>query len=269
MNKNCVRSDIVKLLREHERFTQTRFSEKARLSQKTISNIEKGHENQQMHSINEHTIKQLEKTLKVSREVLSGKKPVPDRQEARDVPLKLTALTELNYDLVCRYYSISRQDIFDIAPLLFFLAAEQCLDMEWEAITSGQYEDDLEYREQRAIAHSERNILNGIMSLHDVSPLVSFLEKEAVKPRYKAQMKHPNWEDLSYPFPGESFLDNYLVCKDLLKEITLGSAKAEKALREGAVRLADIPENLFKAEKASERVQWIEEKARQQEAAES
>ena len=195
-------------------------------------------------------MKQLEKTLKVSREVLSGEAPVPDRQEARDVPLKLTALTELNYDLVCRYYGISRQDIFDIAPLLFFLAAEQCLDMEWEAIQSSwsfnKEFDEIEDLAERAYAHSEKNILGGLMVLDVNMPLANFLEKEVYKPRYKTQLELPNiyvnWREDHIPSMwSDSFFYNHLVCKDLLKETTLGSAKAEKALREGIVKLANIP----------------------------
>jgi transcriptional regulator with XRE-family HTH domain len=59
-------------------------------------------------------------------------------------------------------------------------------------------------------------------------------------------------------FPGDRIPINS-VCNEDLKKITLGSGNALLALSTGAVRIKDIPEELWEPRRAGDRVAWLED----------
>ncbi len=55
-------------------------------------------------------------------------------------------------------------------------------------------------------------------------------------------------------------MPQYIICKDDLEKITLGSNKALLALTSGAASIKDIPEKLWEPRRAGDRVAWLEDK---------
>ena len=83
MNKFKIRSDILKQLREKLNLTQAQLGDKARVSQKTISNLETGHENKKIHTANMRTTNFLAKTLMSEKSELSGENQSPKNQKVK------------------------------------------------------------------------------------------------------------------------------------------------------------------------------------------
>jgi transcriptional regulator with XRE-family HTH domain len=65
-----------------------------------------------------------------------------------------------------------------------------------------------------------------------------------------------------YGYSYSEWIPDHRVCVDILKQITLGSSEAEKALEQGVVSISEIPPDLWEPRKAGERVVWLEEKYR-------
>ena len=283
MNKFKIRSDILKQLREKFNLTQAQLGEKARVSQKTISNLETGHENKKIHTANMRTTNFLAKTLMSEKSELSGEKPISKKPKSKEVSIRLSPKVELNYDLVAKNYGITKQDIFDVAPLLFFVAAERSLDkqisdleLELEKLRelAIQTENEVEQEtvddlESRYYAHANKDIFEkshiseiAMAGGFKNNPFTNFLGKEVSNPRFKSEIDFSDeygW--LFHGYVHYTFNDqipDYQVCKGLLSELTLNSKIAKNALQSGEIKITDIPNELFGDGKAMDRVNWIE-----------
>ena len=266
--KYILRSDVLRELREKNKFTIDRLSEIAGLSTKSISRYEHGHSEKKEYSVIDRTIKSLARALKEEPKVLSGKKPIQERPPNSKIPVELSPEVELNYDLVARKYGISRQDILDVAPLLFFMAAEKSLDNQIKEIEISDEPDDEELGEieQRMAAHANNDIFEA--SVDEISsfgpfknnPFTNYLKRKADKPRFKNQVEITNWEHDLHGYTNYSFsqfIPDYTVCTDILNEIILGNPRAKQALKNGSLNLNQIPEKLFEKENAIERAEFI------------
>lgn len=261
MSKNTIRSDILKKLREDLNLSQAKLAEMAHLGQKTISNLERGHENRVEHSANNRTTSRLEKILRTEKSVLSGEHPIPEKPKNKKTSISLSPKVQLNYDLVSKYYGITEQDILDVAPLLFFIAAERSLDKQLEDLkldaNNGNY-IDFDDIEERFRAYFSRDIFE---SDFENNPFTNFLENELSEPRFKSQTDYLNtFEQVFYGYVHYSFskqIPDYLVCKELFSELTLNSDIAKKALQDGIVRVTELPHELLDSQKGFERVNWI------------
>jgi transcriptional regulator with XRE-family HTH domain len=263
MSKITIRSDILKKLREDLNLSQAKLAEKAHLSQKTISNLERGYENRVEHSANNHTTSQLEKILRTEKSILSGEQPIPEKPKNKETSISLSPKVQLNYDLVSKYYGITEQDILDVAPLLFFIAAERSLDKQLEDLkldaNNGNYldSDDID---ERFHAYFSRDIFE--RDIFENNPFTNFLENELSEPRFKSQIEGFNTvEQVYYGYVHYLFskqIPDYLVCKELFSELTLNNDVAKKALQDGIVRVTELPHELLDTQKGFERVKWIE-----------
>jgi len=276
MKKQNIQSDILKSLREHMGLSQAKLAEMAKVSQKTISNLERGSEEKEMHSAISRITEQLARCLHTETSVLSGKKPIAQKKENKEVSINLSSKVELNFDLVAKYYGIDKQDILDVAPLLFFIAAEKSLDKQLDDLETELTQMDkenpdeelLQDLEDRFIAHSNRDIFEKFHISNTQmpggfknNPFTNFLGEEVSDPRYKSQIDFTDGYGwlfhgyISYTFSSQ--IPDYLVCKDLLRELTLNCDTAKSALLEGIVSINDIPEELLEPKKAQDRVSWI------------
>lgn len=272
MNRYKIRSDVIYQLRRKFNLTQEDLKKRTKLSKKTISNLEAGRDKQKINLVNKHTKDRLVSTLLVDETVLSGEQSIPERPASKSVSVELSPEVELNYDLVCRRYRISRQEIHNVAPLLFLLAAEKALDLQMESIEASLVEnisdEDFEQAQEKFEAHAKADIFNLTIPSNRLgpfteNPFADFLEKEILKPRYRSLVDFSDrYGRLFHGYTSYTFSDvipAYLVCKDLLDEVTLGSAIAKKALLDGKVKLDEIPDELLQPNKSSERIVWIEQ----------
>jgi transcriptional regulator with XRE-family HTH domain len=107
--------------RRKKGWTQVELSEatKPKIDISTISRIERGKPTR----VRGNTLNALAKALDVHPESLC-----PTAEAERDViKLRIESAARNALTLVARRYRISREHIVEIAPLLFFIAAEQCL----------------------------------------------------------------------------------------------------------------------------------------------
>ena len=283
MSRNIIRADRLRHSRKRHNLSQEQLRKVSKLSAKTISNLERGHQSQSRHFVNNHTLEHLRTALRTTTEILSGKDPLPEQKPMGHISEKLSSQVSLNYDLVCSYFEITRQEILDIAPLLFFIAAEKSRDFQITAIRqmikdgAEIYENnsDIEIDEhewddlvdKKVEAYQKKDLFETSITANEISaddnPFTNYLRNKVLKPRFKNQIALGNvdvclfGEFTTYSF--STVIPDYLVCTDLLEQITLGSEKARKSLLNGTVAISEIPRSLFGPKNSSERVQWLED----------
>jgi transcriptional regulator with XRE-family HTH domain len=107
--------------RKRKRWTQSQLSEatKPQINVSTISRIERG----KPYRVRESTLKQFAAALEVPpKDLCEGATSEPDLVK---VPMGVGARNALT--LVAKRYGVSRRTIIELAPLLFYIAAEQSL----------------------------------------------------------------------------------------------------------------------------------------------
>ena len=137
--------------RRKKGWTQVQLSEatKPRINISTISRIERGKPTR----VRAITLTALAKALDVHPESLC-----PTAEAERDVmKLRIESAARNALSLVALRYRISRENIIEIAPLLFFIAAEQCLQQRRERITELRASADTLFDLQRGIRHLPRH----------------------------------------------------------------------------------------------------------------
>lgn len=137
--------------RGKKKWTQVQLSDatKPKVDVSTISRIERGKSNR----VQSKTLTALAKALDVSPESLS-----PTAEAERDVmKLRIEVAARNALTLVARRYRVSRENIIEIAPLLFFIAAEQSLQERRKRITDVRASADALFDLQRNIRHLPRH----------------------------------------------------------------------------------------------------------------
>jgi transcriptional regulator with XRE-family HTH domain len=133
--------------RRKKGWTQVELSEvtKPKVDVSTISRIERGKPTR----VRANTLRALAKALDVQPESLC-----PAAEAERDVmKFRIEAAARNALTLVAHRYRISRESIIEIAPLLFFIAAEQSLKERQRRITDVCASADALFDLQRAIRH--------------------------------------------------------------------------------------------------------------------
>ena len=105
--------------RQRKRWTQIELSEATRIDVSTISRIERGNPTR----VRDRTLRALANALDVAPESLCQTPEV----ERNAMKLDLSNVARNAFTLVAARYDITEEDIAEVAPLLFFIAAEQCL----------------------------------------------------------------------------------------------------------------------------------------------
>jgi transcriptional regulator with XRE-family HTH domain len=133
--------------RRKKGWTQVELSEATRpkIDISTISRIERDKPTR----VRESTLKALTKALDVRPESLC-----PTAEAERDVmKLRVETASRNALTLVALRYRISRESIVEAAPLLFFIAAEQCLQERQKRIAEVRASADALFDLQRGIRH--------------------------------------------------------------------------------------------------------------------
>ncbi|MDD9982285.1 MAG: helix-turn-helix transcriptional regulator [Gammaproteobacteria bacterium] len=277
-------------LRTQRKLSREQLQQKSGVSARQIARFE--NEPESSARVRETTLTRLANALDIEMGVLTGKLPMPAaRPLAEDdeydtpsedgylrVRVNLLPSSQLAYELVERRYGVDRAAICNSGPLLFTLLAEASLAWrrkkldEIEAVArqledAGKSSRHLRFASAAADSlledeNSERYSIDN----HDVfgkdlppdaAPFADFLrefasefDKEVIEVRKALNV----WDEALENFP------RYRLCKDLIRQLTGGRLRAVLALRDGHVRLRDIPQELW-AEGATERsAQWLEEK---------
>jgi transcriptional regulator with XRE-family HTH domain len=133
--------------RRKKGWTQVELSEatKPKIDISTVSRIERGKSNR----VRAGTLRALAQALDVHPESLC-----PTVEAERDVmKLRIESAARNALTLVALRYRISRESIVEVAPLLFFIAAEQCLQERQKRIAEVRASADALFDLQRGICH--------------------------------------------------------------------------------------------------------------------
>ena len=282
-------------LRIRKGLSQPDLAKRARISARQLQRLEKSLEPSK--SVRETTLSNLAKNLDVKAEVLTGELPLPDdsngvsqrETERVQIGALIQAESRLAYDLVKLRYGIKTTEIINMAPLFFVLLAEGSLAWRREKLR----ELDEAIARMREIGKIHEKSIGHLSYAHcaDVAKEALGFEKESID---KADLFGEHLPDEAYDFgydpsrenPFADYmrwfadgLDNpdvvkvasgelklglegfpdYEICGEWLDKIAGDSQKARQALKNGTVRLSDIPEKLLVEDMRTERVKWLED----------
>jgi transcriptional regulator with XRE-family HTH domain len=294
MTMHQIKPDVLRKLREAQKMTLERLKDESGVPIGTINKIEKGKRSKVQH----HTIQRLAHALKVNVEVLEGS------SSADDSSLKKLNLSSLNkselsviiddrcrnaLQLVAWRYKISSEEILNLAPFLFFWAAEKSLKSRNEALD--QIED--KFREINSIRNSTLPHINVRIGQNMVSEEIISLETKSIEKRdlfgqiveeesddFAISIREDYDESEHNPFTGflkamanelpgraefewmySSGSPHYEICRDVALKLVGGDEEGAEALLSGRAPLHLLPKNLFSKDKAQERAEWAKAEA--------
>lgn len=259
--------------RKKKGWTQKELSDatKPKIDISTISRLERGKPT----NVRGNTLEQLSKALGASPESLCK---TADKE--RDViKLSIGPAARNALKLVADRYHINREYIVDVAPLLFFLVAEQSLhDRQQRADELQQAAETLfdlqctnrhlprKYPiDEDALATEKRSIqkrdLFGLAVTRNAGPLLNYADDEYDESEHNpfaaflskalstVRKTHENSEPVRF-HPGRC--PEYAICAEEAAAIVGGDAEAVKAILRGAAALHEMP----KDSPAEERAAW-------------
>ena len=286
-------------LRKKNEFSRPQLAKRSGISERTIQRLESKSESKQCQKTHEHTVNRLAKALGVRAGVLTGELPFRESgkepaygSERVQISAQIAPKVRLAYDLIKRRYGVSPAEIINMAPLFFALLAEgslawrreklkeveeaiyrlESIDGVWsfgfDNATSVVAYDGVSIEENsidKADLFGEHLFSSLTIDVsfdpYEDNPFASYLRKlkdeldiagvvdvDSGKLRFGVPLKFPDYD----------------ICRDELDRITNGSdfapALARMALKIGAARLSEIPEELMAEDASEKRAQWLEDK---------
>jgi transcriptional regulator with XRE-family HTH domain len=242
--------------RRKKRWTQVELSEATKNDVSTISRIERGKPTR----VRVRTLKVLAKALDVAPENLCRTREV----ERSVMDLGITNWARNAFILVAVRYGITEENIVEVAPLLFFIAAEQCLQERRKRIAelrasadalirlkSGiphlplnmSIQEDAASREEESITARDLfgNEVVGKVGLDGYehakqNPFVMFLRDNLAKASNSLALAESlEWDPKGWP--------DYNICIDEAAAIVGNDPGAMKAIWDGYVALHEMPED--------------------------
>lgn len=256
--------------RRKKGWTQEELSEatKPQIVVSTISRIERGKPTR----VRANTLKALAKALDVGPESLC----VAPEAEREVMKIRIETAARNALALVARRYGIRREGIVQIAPLLFFIAAEQCLQEYQRRIAEVRAAQDtladlyhgislkpLLPLDSSAAESAERSIeardLFGQKIIEDGfvdgftpdyegkhNPFVTFLRDSLARVSSSPEAaKSVRWNPVLWP--------SYEICIEEAGSIVGGDARAARAIVCGAAALHDMPKG-----SPEQRAEWAQ-----------
>jgi len=130
----------LKRIRKDRHLTQEQLAEKSGVDKGTISRWEKLHGDR---AVRELTVQSLCKALQVEAAALVGDPPPPDRDQIPQTGLskgqvnfRMNDIARNALALVTARYGVTRDQVVSVAPLLFFVVAEQSLKERGRRLTA-------------------------------------------------------------------------------------------------------------------------------------
>ena len=260
-------------LRTRAGLSQKVLASKVIVHPATISRWERG----EIDKVRHDTFGRLQKALSATELDLCGQGPLSERGQAPREPEK--GQMNLTIDDACRNaltlvaqrYGVTRQTIVETAPLLFFLAAEQCLKerqarleqlrktfdvlfetrirhlpvfwpVDPEALTSEQLSIDAQDLNGRMVA---KPIEDPDWNEWEGNPFAEFLSKALTQASGSDQ--RVLWSADGSPY--------YFICRDEAAAIVGGDVKATEAILHGRAALHEMPPEVRKSSPA-DRAEW-------------
>lgn len=132
--------DVLKRLRKAKGWSLDQLAENAKINKQTLHRLEKGKHG----SSREDTIRKLARVYGVSEAVLTGEEKLPDTPDNAPpflmsklaFPISTTAQNALF--LVAQRYHVAHSDIVELAPFLFYWAAEASLQRRREHLRQAE-----------------------------------------------------------------------------------------------------------------------------------
>ena len=274
----------LKQIRESHGISQQRLAVKAGLNKQTVYRLERGGR-----PTRPGTLARLSKALHVETDVLTGEKPIPEiagragkttDNEEGQLKIRLDGATRNAFTLAKLRYDVSLSRIFELAPFLFVIAAENSLQRRRAKLE--ELENALSSVGKRVsnIEHWWLTAEPGtpISPGHDILYEAIEEERNSIERRDIFAEKlpgkiTPDWEP--NPFfnllkelassceqvakidaASSDFFD-YQICPDEALTLSGGDKKIAGALLSGLVPIREIPPDLLAEERTAERMDWL------------
>jgi transcriptional regulator with XRE-family HTH domain len=281
-----INPSVLKQLRASKGWSQdqlaenTKFGRNPRVDKRTISRIERG----KQPSSHGRTMQQLARAFGVELAVLTGEAPIPDNkrqeQSASESSIQITAHARNALYLIYERYHIRPWQIVEMAPFLFFWAAEASLRQRSNRIEQME-------RACRAVRDEERQV--EYLRMSDSSDLDEKIEaeKDSIKSKdlfgYQiddagfAVFKH-EWTENPFArflndlaeefadvmtFEGISSVDypEYSVCPEEAERLVGGDKVLADRILSGIVALNEMPPEVRESFNSADRSDWVRAKA--------
>jgi transcriptional regulator with XRE-family HTH domain len=275
MNKTTINSERLKALRSRSGLKQKELAGKVGVDVGTLSRWERG----AVQSLRRGTFGKLVEALKTTPEVLRGEAPPPDKQP--ELPQGSTEKINLTINLKCRNalnliairYGVTRQQVVEAAPLLFYIAAEKSLEMRRTRLRA--YVDSAEATMAARPIHLAEAWAYNIVGVHQEEQSINAHDLFAARvsetdDNWNEWDRNPFAEFLSKSlrevlpdadtvfFPSRESPD-YKICKEEAGKLVGGDENAATAILSGIFGLHELPRELREAT-PEERAEWIRAK---------
>ena len=291
--KYSISPSRLKTLRNRKGWSRADLAKKSHVTERRILDLEKP--DPEPKKVQRGTMKRLAEALRVNWNVLSGEKPLPPLSSNEELSLSLDPKTRLNYDLIKRRYGLEFDDIVNLAPLLFIKAAEESLERQrgqleeeikhYGDTRSLRYQiagiskdpdgpwinDDLtpeDYFQLKYEALAKKDLFEKDLLDEDdppwdqENPFADYLRELSETPILNQTTRFDGDDEIlffRYWYYSGNRIPSYIVCRDLLEQVALGSINARLALEHGVVSIGEIPPDLWEPRNAGDRVAFLEE----------
>jgi transcriptional regulator with XRE-family HTH domain len=279
----------LKHLREEKRMTLKKLADKSGIHISTLNRIETG----KRVALRAGTVLKLCKALGVEEATLAAPAPPPKQDSDVDesgmfpkyqVNVRIDGLARNAMTMVSRRYNITPSQIIEVAPFLFFAAAEGSLRRRAEKLANVDRAldevqaaiDDFPYLPAHAFVHDQEALRYERMSIDardifadevdaapihwrsddynpdDKNPLVLFLREQVKSAGAKASFC--DWSSGGSP--------DYRVCEAEVLEFVGGDKQAADGILRGIAILAQMPKEL-NAGGPEERAAWARQKVKE------
>ncbi len=271
----------LKKLRKEQGYSQEELAEIAKISKRTIAEIEGGKKEVGTRG---STVRLLAEALRVEPEVL-GQEPESDavrEVEIRKYGLRFANLplkdeTILSYDLIKDRYGVEMGQIVNAAPFLFTLLAEMSLADRRRRLKEA--EEAMDAFNRVCPEHITGRYWDGFSEKDSIARrdlFATFIDSMEADMGYYSEERNPFTDYLvrlaeelgpndaidpeEIHFDADGYLDYVPLFEEYVKGLTSGSRRAGYALSRGFARISQIPKELVDEEAASERKKWLESK---------
>lgn len=300
-----IKPGIVKQLRDERGWTQEELAKKAGLNKQSIFRIEKGEYRGTRHE----TIALLCKALEVDVTTLTGRPSNPLRPEensadpfgtASQINLRIDNAARNALALTARRYGVQLSEIVEIAPFLFFLAAERSLQRRRERLNEvsdaiAEVEElKRKYRylpidmpanddpiccEERSIQQNDifgrryeiETNRRSFRYAHDFddnndNPFAAFLKEELQNLKARPATEHDKAIGGTFMgwHPDVWSTPGYKICSNEAVDIVGNDKEAVRAILSGSAPLHEIPKEL-KNSLPEQLAEWAKSKAKENE----
>lgn len=288
--------NILKTLRKQKSWTRQQLAEKSKLSERQIARLEG--DSLAISSARSYTLEQLSNALNVSIEVLQGNEPLPAEGENKrkkvQISTQVDSETVLMCDLIASVYGVNRTDLIRAAPLMFVLLAEGSL--KWRTQKVEKIEAAIAELQELggtaghlAFVQSVYRALNGTAEekssiekrdlfgrMLEASPAGGDEPSEAINFGWDPDQSNPFADylrHLSHEIDKPSMVElsadditysprdfpEFDLFSHILDNLAGKSKFGGRLLKEGLIRLSDIPKPLMRKGCEAERAAWLDE----------